>query len=145
LALADVNAVRNRAGAASYTNAGALNIGTILDERARELFYEEPRKCELTRIAFLFAKTGKAAGNGKVYALQNFSEVNFWYDRIMEKTEFFNKGVKTVAGDEFTLSPYHVLWPVPQTVIDANSQGIINQNKGYVGAGRNLPPKETID
>ncbi|MBO9594951.1 MAG: RagB/SusD family nutrient uptake outer membrane protein [Niabella sp.] len=145
LALADVNAVRNRAGAASYTDAGALNIGTILDERARELFYEEPRKCELTRIAFLFAKTGKAAYNGKVYAAQNFSEVNFWYDRMMEKTEFFNKGVKTVAGDEFTLSPYHVLWPVPQTVIDANSQGIINQNKGYVGAGRNVPPKETID
>jgi len=95
-ALKDLNMVRQRAGAAPYTNTADFNIGTILDERARELFYEEPRNCELTRIAFLLAKTGKSY-KGKTYNLSNFSESNFWYDRIMEKTEFFNKGVTTLA------------------------------------------------
>ncbi len=138
LAMADVNAVRNRANAESYTDPSSFNLGTILDERARELFYEETRKCELTRIAYLYAKTGKECYNGKTYSLTNFSKSNFWYDRIMEKTEFFNKGVKTVAGDEFTMSPFHVLWPIPQTAIDANSLGVINQNEGYPGFENNV-------
>jgi len=143
-ALDDVNKIRTRAGAAPYDNLAAFNMGTILDERARELFYEEPRKCELTRIAYLYAKTGLPCYNGKTYTLKDFSKNNFWFDRMMEKTEFFNKGVKTVAGDEFTLSPYHVLWPIPQTVIDANSMGVINQNEGYTGFERNVPPLDKI-
>lgn len=144
-AMADVNAVRNRAGAASYTNAAKFNLGTILDERARELFYEEPRKTELTRMAFIYAKTGKPCYNGKTYNLANFSKANFWYDRIMEKTEFFNKGVKTVSGDEFTMSAHHSLWPIPQTVIDANSMGVINQNEGYSGFDNNVAPIDKIE
>jgi len=144
-AMNDVNAIRSRAGASPYTNAAGFNMGTILDERARELFYEETRKCELTRIAFTYAQTGKSCYNGKTYGLSSFSESNFWYDRIMEKTEFFNKGVTTVSGDEFTMSPYHVLWPVPQPVIDANSLGKINQNKGYNGVENNVPPLEKIE
>ncbi len=142
-AMKDVNMVRERSGAAPYTNLADFGIGTILDERARELFYEEPRKSELTRIAFLFAKTGKSY-NGMTYNLSGFSESNFWYDRIMEKTEFFNKGVSSPAGDVFTLSPYHVLWPVPQTVIDSNSKGVINQNKGYNGYENNVPPLTSV-
>ncbi len=143
-ALIDLNMIRQRAGASPYINQANFNIGTILDERARELYYEEPRNCELTRIAFLYCKTGKQCYNGKTYQIENFSENNFWYDRIMEKTEFFNKGVTTLAGDFFTLSSYHVLWPVPQTVIDANSQGVINQNKGYAGFENNISPLTTI-
>lgn len=84
LAAADLNKVRTRAGCEPIT-AGDVNIGTILDERARELYYEEPRKVELTRISYLFAMTGKQAYNGKTYNLQNFSKDNFFYDRIMEK------------------------------------------------------------
>src|SRR5690606_22465794 len=91
-AAADVNAVRARAGAAHYTP-DQINIGTVLDERARELYYEEHRKTELTRMAYIFAKTGKAAYNGKTYSQETFSENNFFYDRIMEKTDFYNKGV----------------------------------------------------
>ncbi|MDR2915003.1 MAG: RagB/SusD family nutrient uptake outer membrane protein [Tannerella sp.] len=144
-AMADVNMVRTRAGASSLTDIANFNIGTILDERARELFYEETRKCELTRIAFTYAQTGKPCYNGKTYNLSSFSESNFWYDRIMEKTEFFNKGVTTVAGDEFTMSPYHVLWPIPQNVIDANSLGTVNQNKGYTGYENNVAPLDKIE
>ena len=37
---------------------------TLLDERTRELLYEENRKIELTRIALLYARTGKSDYKG---------------------------------------------------------------------------------
>ncbi|MGC1242377.1 MAG: RagB/SusD family nutrient uptake outer membrane protein [Chryseosolibacter sp.] len=139
----DINAVRTRANAAPIAPAD-VNIGTILDERARELYYEEPRKTELTRISYLFAQTGKAAYNGKTYSMANFSQDNFFYDRIMETTHFYNKGVSTRHGDHYTMSPYHVLWPVPARAINANTKGRINQNAGYAGAEKNIPPLTEI-
>ncbi len=143
-AAADINAVRTRANADPIT-AADVNIDYILDERARELYYEENRKTELTRIAYIFAKTGRAAYNGQSYNLENFSQKNFWYDRIMEVTDFYNvPGLKTVFGVSFTMSPYHVLWPVPAPAINANTQGRINQNEGYPGFENNIPPLTTI-
>lgn len=142
-AAADINAVRNRAGAADIVPAD-VNIGTILDERVRELYYEENRNTELTRMAFLFAQTGKVAYNGNTYSLDNFHEKNFWYDRIMEKTDFYNQGVFTIHGDEYTMSPYHSLYPVPAGAINSNTQGRINQNLGYPGAEKNIPPLTEI-
>ena len=134
----DINAVRTRANAAPV-DAANVTIATILDERARELYYEEPRKTELSRMAYLFAKTGKAAYNGKTYTRDNFSQDNFFYDRIMETTHFYNKGVSTRHGDHYTMSPYHVLWPIPANAINANTLGRINQNIGYSGAEKNVP------
>lgn len=143
-AAADINAVRNRANAASVTEA-QVNIGTILDERARELFYEEPRKTELTRIAYIFAKTGLPAYNGKTYTLAAFSTDNFFIDRVKEKNVFYKNGIKTNHGDKYTMSAYHVLWPVPQDAIRANVQGHINQNLGYSGSESNVPPLDKIE
>ena len=142
-AAADINAVRTRANCTPIT-AERVNIETVLDERARELYYEEPRKTELTRIAYIFAKTGKAAPNGKTYTMDRFSEENYFFDRVMAKSDFYNKGVKTRHADEYTMSPYHVLWPVPQSAIDGNVQGVINQNKGYSGYERNVAPLTEI-
>ncbi|SEI62538.1 Starch-binding associating with outer membrane [Dyadobacter koreensis] len=139
----DINAVRERAGCAPIA-AAKIDIGTILDERARELYYEEPRKTELTRIAYILAQTGKAAYNGKTYSLATFSDNNFFYDRVMEKSNFYNKGVKTRHGDEYTMSPYHVLWPIPSATIQGNTQGVINQNKGYKGYENNVPALTSI-
>lgn len=142
-AAADINKVRTRAHAAPIA-ADKVNIGTILDERARELFYEEPRKTELTRIAYLFAKTGKVADNGKTYSLSNFSDNNYFYDRIIAKNNYYNKGIRTIHNDAYTISPYHVLWPVPSNAIQGNSNGRINQNKGYSGYELNAPPLDKI-
>ena len=139
----DINVVRRRAEADEIT-AADVNIDYILDERARELYYEEPRKTELTRMAFIFAKTGKTAYNGQQYTTADFSAKNFWYDRIIEVTDFYNTGVKTIHGDQYTMSPYHVLWPVPASTINANTQGTINQNIGYPGAENNIPPLTII-
>jgi hypothetical protein len=141
-AAADVNKVRQRAGCAPYTAAN-MSIGTILDERARELYYEEGRKTELTRIAYLFAKTGKPY-NGKTYTLANFSTSNFMVDRILEKNVFYRTNFVTIHQDMFKISQFHVLWPIPQSAINANSDGRINQNIGYSGADLNVPPLEVI-
>jgi len=88
-AAADINAVRTRAKCAPYT-AAQVDFNTLLNERARELYWEEPRKTELTRMAYLFAKTGKSY-NGKTYTLANFSTSNFMVDRILEKNFFQNQ------------------------------------------------------
>jgi len=141
-ATADVNTVRKRAGCDAYA-AGVVDIGTILDERARELYYEEPRKTELTRVSYIFAKTGKSY-NGKTYTANSFSTANFFYDRIMAKNDFYGKGIKNIRGDQYTISPYHVLWPIPRPAILANSLGVINQNIGYSGAEKNKPALDKI-
>lgn len=144
LAMADLNQVRSRANAALLTDASAITIGTILDERARELYYEEPRKTELTRIAYIFAMTGKPAYNGKTYNLASFSDNNFFYDRIIEKNDFYRNKVPTVLGVNFRISPYHVLWPVPAAAQRFNTGGRINQNKGYTGYENNVPALDKI-
>lgn len=143
-AMADLNQVRTRANAEPLTNAGSITIGTILDERARELYYEEPRKTELTRIAYIFALTGKAAYNGKSYSLANFSDNNFFYDRVMEKNEFYRNNVPTISGVNYRISPFHVLWPVPADAQRFNTEGRINQNKGYTGYESNVAPLDKI-
>ncbi|MDE6215584.1 RagB/SusD family nutrient uptake outer membrane protein [Bacteroides sp.] len=141
LAAQDLNKVRTRANARPL-DASEVNISQILDERARELFYEEPRKCELTRIAFLFAKTGKADEKGRTYSMDNFAKENYFYNRIMDRTEFYNKGVKNKAGLEYTLSPHHVLWPIAEKAIATNVEGHINQTPGYAGSENNIEPMD---
>jgi hypothetical protein len=143
-AMADINVVRARAQAAPLTDASKINIGTVLDERARELYWEEPRKTELTRIAYIFALTGKPSYTGKTYNVTNFSESNFFFDRIIEKNDFYNKGVVTNSGNTFTISAYHVLWPIPNSDIQLNINGHINQNKGYAGSASNVPALDKI-
>ena len=144
LAMADINAVRTRAHCAPYTDLNQIDISTVLGERARELYWEEPRKTELTRIAFIFAMTGKAY-NGKTYSIANFGADNFYYDWVIEKNNFYREGIVANNGQQYTISPYHVLWPIPQNSISANSKGVLNQNFGYDGYGSNIPALTSID
>src|SRR5690606_10726911 len=130
LAASDINKVRVRANAIPIAD-NDVTMRMIIDERARELYYEEPRKTELTRISFIFALTGKVAFNGKSYNLDNFSADNFYYDQVMDANDFYNKGARTNYGNLYTMSPYHVLWPIPAPAINANVNGNIPQNEGY--------------
>ena len=139
----DLNAVRTRAGAAAY-DVSEVSIGTILDERARELYYEEPRKTELTRVAFIYALTGKQAYNGKSYSLANFHLDNFWYDRVIEKNVFYRDQVRAPFYN-YRVAPHIVLWPIPAAAINATTLGHINQNPGYPGAETNIAPLEWVD
>lgn len=139
----DINAIRTRAGCAPYAP-GQINIGTILDERARELYYEEPRKTELTRIATILAKTGSPCYNGKTYNLNNFSTNNFWYDRVIEKNKFYRDQVRAPFYN-YKIAEWIVFWPIPASAINAATLGHINQNIGYPGAETNVPPKKWVD
>jgi len=138
-AAADVNEVRKRANA-SLASPSDMSIGYILDERARELFAEEFRKAELTRIAFVMADKGL---NG--YSIESFSKKNFWYDRVMDKNEYYKAGNILWGPNIYKLSPHHVLWPVPADAIDSNVGGVINQNEGYTGVEKNKAPLTVID
>ncbi len=147
-----MNVVRERAGAEPLT-AADINIGEILNERARELYYEENRHVELVRISYTYAKFGKACEvfGGRMYRLDNFSGpggagsnvkqegINFWYDWVVKHNNFYNKGVKH-RWAEYKISVHHILWPIDAKSITSNILGVINQNIGYPGAENNQPP-----
>jgi len=139
----DINVVRQRANAQYMYTASDIQtqqIAAVLDERARELYYEELRKAELTRISIIYASTGIPCYNGKTYSMDRISQENFYYDRIMAISDFYNKGVVTRTGNPFTISPHHIFWPVASYVINSNTGGVINQNEGYYGTEKNVPP-----
>ena len=145
-AAADINTVRQRAKCTTMYTPGEITMGAIVDERARELTYEELRHVELSRISYIFALTGKADEFGKTYSLNdnNLSKSSYWYERVNKYNDFYNKGVKTVYGVEYKISPYHLYWPVPQASIDANRDGRFNQNFGYTGFEKNIPPFDNL-
>ena len=140
----DVNAIRQRAGCTKLYSPSEINIGTILDERARELYYEEFRKVELVRIAYLFAKTGKPCYNGKTYSLANITTDNFWYDRVIEKNVFYRERI-VAPHYTYTQAPYLIHYPIPANAINANSLGQINQAPGYPGVEKNVAPQKWVD
>jgi hypothetical protein len=141
----DVNTIRRRANCTKLYNAGDLTMGAIMDERARELYYEELRHMELSRVSYIFALTHQSDEFGKTYTEDQLSNSSYWYERVNRYNNFYNKGVTTVYGAKFTISPYHLYWPVPQSDIDANREGRVNQNFGYPGYERNLPPFGSLE
>ncbi len=130
----DVNTVRARAKASLKET---VDIDYIFDERARELFYETPRKCELTRVAYIMAQLGRDG-----YSMDNMHENNWFYDRVMHRNNYYADEI--VLGNTCRMLPYHVYWPIKQDVIDANTQGHINQAMGYPGAETNIDPLTEI-
>ena len=135
--------VRQRANALYMYTAGdlqELQIAAVLDERNRELYYEEIRKAELVRISIIYATSGKPCYTGKTYSMDKISQDNFYYDRIMEVGDFYNKGIITRTGNPFTISPHHIFWPIGSYAINSNTGGVINQNEGYYGTEKNVPP-----
>lgn len=147
----DINIIRQRANAINmYTSADVQvdGIGAVLDERNRELFGEEYRHDELVRISVILAKTGKTAYNGKSYSLsgndieKSLSANSFYYDRMMEKNNFFRDEVPwaTYSTTRYTMDPKHVFWPVYQPYLVGNVEAVLNQTTGYNGAVNNIEP-----
>ncbi|GLU52777.1 RagB/SusD family nutrient uptake outer membrane protein [Dyadobacter frigoris] len=138
LAADDINKIRQRAKALPVS-AGELNIDFIMNERARELFAEEPRHSELVRVSYIMAKSNLGG-----YSLSNFSGKNYFYDRVMKYNNTYTKKIQ-LLGNTANMAPFHVLWPIPSLVITANTKGVINQNIGYNGAEKNIPPLTVIE
>lgn len=138
LAAADINTVRERAKAPLIA-ASDVTLDYIFDERARELYMEEPRHSEMVRVSFTLAKLGREG-----YSLSGIMAKNWYHDRVMRVNHFYKTPRFQIFGNTATLLPQHMLWPIPQSVITANTLGRINQNFGYDGAELNEPPLETI-
>ncbi|SHO65347.1 RagB/SusD family nutrient uptake outer membrane protein [Algoriphagus zhangzhouensis] len=147
----DINTIRTRANAMTmYTVADVMTdgIGAVLDERNRELFGEEYRHDELVRVSVILAKTGQAAYNGKTYSISgtdievSLSANSFYYDRMMEKNNFFRDEVPwaTYNTTKYTMDPMHIYWPVYQPYLVGNVGAVLNQTTGYNGAESNIEP-----
>lgn len=131
LATEDVNAVRRRAQCSQlYTS---VNIGDIVNERARELYMEEWRHMELSRISFSLALSNKPDEWGNTYQVANLSTNNYWYQRIQHYNDYYNKNKVLVRNRRFTIAPHNVYWPIPQNSINANLYAKLRQNPGYDG------------
>jgi len=96
----DINVVRARAQA-SPVDPGDVDIDYILDERARELNFEELRMLTLMRV-------------GK------------WRERELIHSPFYNG--KYASNDFFE---HQQLFPIPQSEIERNTEGDMEQNPGY--------------
>ncbi|HLT86624.1 MAG TPA: RagB/SusD family nutrient uptake outer membrane protein, partial [Sphingobacterium sp.] len=69
----DLNVIRERAQCSElYT--GTVTIGDILDERARELYWEEWRNVELKRVSLCLARSGRPDEWGNTYTLENYDK-----------------------------------------------------------------------
>jgi len=137
LAADDINKIRTRAKALPITSS-EVTIDFIMNERARELFAEEPRHSELVRVSYIMAKGGLGG-----YSLATFSTKNFFFDRVMKYNNTYEKKIQ-LLGNTANMAAFHALWPIPSLVITANTQGIINQNVGYNGAEKNIAPLTVI-
>lgn len=76
--------------------------------------------------------------------MDNFSQDNFWYDRVIEKNLFYREEIRAPHYN-YRAAPWLVLWPIPADAINANTQGHINQNKGYPGDTKRQEPWKWVD
>lgn len=109
-ALHALNAVRQRANAPAMTT---IDMQVILDERARELMFEEDRWATLLRM-----------------------KPEEWKQRITKYGMYSARGGDKVFPQERRWSEYtgdikFNLWPIPQTYIDQNKNAEMPQNEGW--------------
>lgn len=105
-AVAAINKVRARAKA-SFMYSGSISLKDILDERARELAWEEHRWPTLLRM-------DSSKGNNDVMKTQ------------LKYTMYANDMAQKDA-----IIPTWTLFPIPTTVINLNSGAKMEQNKGW--------------
>ena len=144
----DVNEVRKRAKCTElYTT---VNIGDIMNERARELYWEEWRNVELTRVSLCLARSGKPDEWGNTYNLDTFDKQSgtdasggsYWYQRVT-KYGMYNKGSISITATKgslnYIMDKKNIYWPIPNSEIRANNKGKLAQNYGYDGYDPTTP------
>lgn len=139
-AATDVNEVRKRAKCTQlYTT---VTIGDIMNERARELYLEEWRNVELSRVSYCLALSGKPDEWGNTYDVNTFDKQSgtdaaggsYWYQRVT-RYGMYNQGSRSVRPNTFNyrMDKYNFYWPIPNSAITANNKGKLSQNYGYDG------------
>ncbi|MCI1731094.1 MAG: RagB/SusD family nutrient uptake outer membrane protein [Prevotella sp.] len=136
----DVNVVRKRANAKHLFT--TVTIGDILDERARELYMEEWRQPEMTRVAWCLAKSGKPDEWGHTYDIKTWDKQegtdrnggNYWYQRLINYSLFNNGAIQSNGVSlEYKVNKHNIFWPIPNSAITANTGAALRQNYGYDG------------
>ncbi len=69
-------------------------MGVVMDERARELYLEEWRHVELSRVSYIFALTGQTDEFGQTYTEETISDNSYWWQRVSKYNNFYNSGIK---------------------------------------------------
>lgn len=138
-AASDVNVIRSRANAKKmYTT---VTIGDICDERARELYLEEWRQPELTRISWCLAKSGMPDEWGDTYNINTWDKQSgtdlsggsYWFKRCT-RYNLFNKGsIFSKQTLTYQVDKRNLFWPIPNSAITANIGATLRQNYGYDG------------
>lgn len=146
----DVNEIRKRANCFElYPEDATFTIGDIMDERARELYVEEFRHFELSRVSWCLALSGKADEWGNTYDIDTYDKQegtdriggSYWYQRVIHYNNFYNTGVSIPANGNiftYTINKRNLYWPVPNSAIKDNSKGVLAQNFGYDGYDPNV-------
>jgi len=79
------------------------------------------------------------------YSIEGLTQNNWFFDRIMTKNpHFYKEPVYSFWGNTAYIDPFNFRWPIPQTVITANTKGHINQTPGYQGSENNIAPLQEI-
>ncbi len=135
----DVNVIRERAHAKKMFT--TVTIGDICDERARELYMEEWRQPELTRISWCLAKSGQPDEWGNVYDINTWDKQNgtdlsggsYWFKRCTRYSIFNHGVILSKVNLNYQVDKHNLFWPVPNSAITANIGAKLRQNYGYDG------------
>ena len=135
----DVNVIRSRAQAQKMFT--TVTIGDIADERARELYMEEWRQPELTRISWCLARSGQPDEWGNTYSISTWDKQegtdksggSYWYQRCLHYN-LFNRGqITSKVNLNYQVNKRNLFWPIPNSAITANTGATLRQNYGYDG------------
>lgn len=148
----DVNVIRKRAQCDEmYTT---VTIGDIMDERARELYMEEWRYVELSRVSLCLALSGKPDEWGNIYSKDTYDKQDgtdaqggsYWYQRIMHYNGFYNQNpALQIKNRSYSIDKHNLYIPIPQSAIDANRLAPLRQNYGYTGYDDTIPMWTTAE
>ncbi len=150
-AMNDVNEIRRRAGCTQVYS--TITIGDIMNERARELYLEEWRHMELSRVSYCLALSGKPDEWGNTYNVNTYDKYSgtdqgggsYWYKRVVTTGGMYNRGGINSNNRTFNykMDKCNLYWPIPNSAITANNRGKLSQNYGYDGYDASVPKWET--
>jgi len=148
-ATSDVNAVRTRARCTQLYS--TVNIGDIMNERARELLMEEWRNVELKRVSRCLALSGKPDEWGNTYNKDTYDKQSgrdaaggsYWWQRICHYNDYYNSPKNPISSagrtQVYNLDKHNMYWPIRQSVLDSNRDGKLMQAFGYAGYDASTP------